>query len=150
MVWGANLLGWPPPWPGPFLRSGCLTALGGIKSSVLVKKGRNQFGWKREEIPVLEPSRKRFEVSEVWQNLERKENVYRSEDPVPFGKQVNWGCCGRGKAGEPGHWGTGQEGGDLVSAGAFGVRQSEMGRQERMPGARGTLGWVGGDPTELW
>lgn len=35
----------------------------------------------------------------------------------------------------------------MVCAGAFGVRQTEMERQERTPRERGALGWVESDPS---
>lgn len=60
---------------------------------------------------MLELPRKRLKVSEDWRHLERKENIYRSEDPVPSGKWVKElnGCFGRRKAEEPRHWSTGEE-----------------------------------------
>ena len=97
---------------------------------------------------MVELLRKRFKISEDWRDLERKENIYRSGAPVPSGKYVNWGAQrvlwereGRGTR-TLGY----REGGNLGSAGAFGVRQAEMERQERTPRTRGALGWVGSDP----
>lgn len=98
---------------------------------------------------MVELPRKRYKVSEVWRDSERKENYYRSGDPVPSGKWANWGAQrmlwereGRGTR-TLGY----REGGNLGSAGAFGARQAEVERQERMPRARGALGWVGSDPS---
>lgn len=95
------------------------------------------LGWRRGETQVVELPRKRFKA------LERKENVYRSGNPVPRGKWVNWGA--QRMPWERGGRGTGtlgyREGGDLGSAEAFGVRQAEMEGQERTPRARGVLGW---------
>lgn len=57
-------------------------------------------------------------------------------------QRMLWEREGRGTV-TLGYWG----GGSLGSAGAFGVRQAEMERQERTPRAGGALGWVGSDPS---
>jgi len=98
---------------------------------------------------VVEFPRKGFEVSEVWRELERKENVYRSADPVPSGKRVNWGAqrmLWEREGRETRTLGYREEG-NLGSAGASGVRQAEMERQEGTPRARAAPGWVGSDPS---